>query len=637
MKPKPVRPHALTPAADTVAGALVRDAVNDDVQVASDRSAATPPSRAPLSLAKSAGPAGRLDWQLLVNWLLEDGVISTDDAERTKRRFAGTQSSQHPIVRLASADLTPRAGDKVLDAEGLTQWLAARCGLPYLRIDPLKVDVGRVAEIMSITYAERRHALPLSVGLTEVTIATCEPLDVAWVAEIEAHTRKAVKLVLVSPLEIVRYTTEFYTLSRSVRAAVKMGETSAIANFEQLVELGKTTKQLDANDSGVVQVVDWLWQYAFDQRASDIHLEPRRERSVIRFRIDGVMHTVYQLPPGVMSAMIARVKLLGRMDVVEKRRPLDGRIKTRNPAGEEVEMRLATLPTAFGEKMVMRIFDPDTTVKTLDRLGFGSHDSKRWEELVAKPHGIILVTGPTGSGKTTTLYSTLRRLATDEVNVCTIEDPIEMIQPAFNQTQVQPVLDLNFAEGLRALMRQDPDIIMVGEIRDLETAEMAIQAALTGHLVFSTLHTNDAASAITRLHDLGVAPYLIASTVIGVLAQRLVRTLCPACKTLDVDTTRETLDAAIRPWRLNGGVRPYRPVGCLECRMTGYRGRAGLYELLTVGDAARSHIQPIPDAAKLRQQALQDGLRPLRLAGAMKVAEGSTTLDEVLRSTPAWE
>jgi general secretion pathway protein E len=287
--------------------------------------------------------------------------------------------------------------------------------------------------------------------------------------------------------------------------------------------------------------------------------------------------------------------------------------------------------------MVMRIFDPDTTVKSLDNLGFGSHDSRRWEDLVAKPHGIILVTGPTGSGKTTTLYSTLRRLATDEVNVCTIEDPIEMIQPAFNQTQVQPALDLNFAEGLRALMRQDPDIIMVGEIRDLETAEMAIQAALTGHLVFSTLHTNDAASAITRLHDLGVAPYLIASTVIGVLAQRLVRTLCPACKQPDKETTRETLDAAIRPWRLNGGVRPYRPVGCLECRMTGYRGRAGLYELLTIGDAARGHIQPIPDAAKLRQQALQDGLRPLRLAGAMKVAEGTTTLDEVLRSTPAWE
>ena len=475
------------------------------------------------------------------------------------------------------------------------------------------------------------------MGLHDVTIATCEPLDVGWVAEIEAHTRKTVKLVVVSPLEIARYTTEFYTLSRSVRAAIKSGETSGLASFEQLVELGRSNKQLDANDQGVVQVVDWLWQYAFDQRASDIHLEPRRDLSAIRFRIDGVMHTVYQLPPGVMNAMIARVKVLGRMDVVERRRPLDGRIKTRNPDGDEVEMRLSTLPTAFGEKMVMRIFDPDTTVKPLEALGFGSHDSKRWEELVAKPHGIILVTGPTGSGKTTTLYSTLRRLATDEVNVCTIEDPIEMIQPAFNQTQVQPAIDLNFAEGLRALMRQDPDIIMVGEIRDLETAEMAIQAALTGHLVFSTLHTNDAASAITRLVDLGVPPYLIGATVVGVLAQRLVRTLCPACKQPDEGTTRETLQEVVKPWRMNGGVRPYKPVGCLECRMTGYRGRAGLYELLTVTDAAQAFIHPVPDVAKLRHQALKDGLRPLRLAGAMKVAEGVTTIEEVLRSTPQWE
>ncbi len=425
--------------------------------------------------------------------------------------------------------------------EALTEWLAGRCGLPYLRIDPLRVDVGRVAEIMSITYAERRRALPLNFGPTDVTIATCEPLDVAWVPEIEAHTRKALKMVVCNPLDVARFTTEFYTLQRSVRAAIKTGETSALASFEQLVELGKSNKQLDANDQGVVQVVDWLWQYAFDQRASDIHLEPRRDMGAIRFRIDGVMHTVYQLPPGVMNAMVARVKLLGRMDVVEKRRPLDGRIKTRNPQGDEVEMRLSTLPTAFGEKMVMRIFDPDATVKQLDALGFGSHDAQRWESLVARAHGIILVTGPTGSGKTTTLYSTLRRLATDEVNVCTIEDPIEMIQPALNQTQVQPLIDMGFAEGLRALMRQDPDIIMVGEIRDLETAEMAIQAALTGHLVFSTLHTNDSASAITRLTDLGVPPYLIGATVIGVLAQRLVRTLCASCKQPDEEVTRETL------------------------------------------------------------------------------------------------
>ena len=621
-----------------------------------------PSSSLPLAAALGVAalhphPVGRLDASILLQWLRDDQLISADAAEQTRRRFNAGHSAQHPLVRLAGANLLRRASRaevdgsgggagagtgssanaKLLDLETLTEWLATRCGLPYLRIDPLRVDVGRVAEIMSIRYAEARRALPLNVGLSEVTVATCEPLDIAWIAEIAAHTRKSVKLVVASPIELARYTTEFYTLSRSVRNAIKSGETTGLASFEQLVELGRSTKQLDANDQGVVQVVDWLWQYAFDQRASDIHLEPRRERSVIRFRIDGVMHTVYQLPPGVMNAMIARIKLLGRMDVIEKRRPLDGRIKTRNPNGDEVEMRLSTLPTAFGEKMVMRIFDPDTAAKSLDALGFGSHDGKRWDELIAQPHGIILLTGPTGSGKTTTLYATLRHLATEEVNVCTIEDPIEMIHPALNQTQVQPALDLGFAEGLRALMRQDPDIIMVGEIRDLETAEMAIQAALTGHLVFSTLHTNDAAAAITRLVDLGVAPYLIGSTVIGVLAQRLVRTLCASCKQPDETMTRAQLDDAVKPWRLNGSMRPYKPVGCLDCRMTGFRGRAGLYELLTVSDAARACMHPVADTPKLRQQAVQDGMRPLRLAGAMKVAEGLTTLAEVLRTTPVWE
>jgi general secretion pathway protein E len=287
--------------------------------------------------------------------------------------------------------------------------------------------------------------------------------------------------------------------------------------------------------------------------------------------------------------------------------------------------------------MVMRIFDPDTTVKSWDALGFGAAEAERWSALTAHANGIILVTGPTGSGKTTTLYSTLKRLATDEVNVCTIEDPIEMIEPAFNQTQVQPHLELGFAEGVRALMRQDPDIIMVGEIRDLETAEMAIQAALTGHLVFSTLHTNDAASAITRLVDLGVPPYLIGATVIGVLAQRLVRTLCPACRQPDATTSIETAQEVIKPWRLSGSFAPYRPVGCLECRMTGYRGRAGLYEMLALDEAAQAAVHPVPDAAKLRRLAAQAGLKPLRMAGVTKVAEGQTTLEEVLRSTPAWE
>lgn len=579
---------------------------------------------------------GRLDWRVLVAWLREDGVLTPEEAQRISQRLAAGDSAQHPLVRLANVGITDARSSKALDVEGLTQWLAARAGKEYLRIDPLKVNVGRIADVMSITYAERHRALPVDVGAREITIATCEPFDTDWLPEIEAHTRKPIKLVVASPGDVQRYTTEFYTLAKSVRAAQKTGEVAGPANFEQLVELGKA-KQLDANDAGVVQVVDWLWQYAFDQRASDIHLEPRREMGAIRFRIDGVMHTVYQLPLSVMAAMTSRIKLLGRMDVVEKRRPLDGRIKTRNPKGEEVEMRLSTLPTAFGEKLVMRIFDPESTVKSLDALGFGAHDAQRWEHLVSQPHGVILVTGPTGSGKTTTLYSTLKRLATDEVNVCTIEDPIEMIEPAFNQTQVQPQLDLNFANGLRALMRQDPDIIMVGEVRDLETAEMAIQAALTGHLVFTTLHTNDAPSAITRLLDLGVPPYLINATVLGVLAQRLVRTLCPHCKRTDEQFSKDTLDQAIQPWRMNGQFRPYKPVGCIECRMTGFRGRAGLYELLTVTEPFKALVNATPDLSRMRQQAAQDGMRPLRLAGAMKVAEGLTTLDEVLRATPTWE
>ncbi|MBA4341715.1 MAG: type II secretion system protein E [Methylibium sp.] len=601
----------------------------------SSKSSSTP--MAPAAGLAPLKPEGRLEWRQLLRWLQDDGLIDEEQVKRTEQRFAAGDSSLHPLVRLGHGGLTRAGNNKPLDVDQLTEWLAARAQLPYLRIDPLKVDVGRVADIMSVGYAEAKRCLPVQVGLNDVTVATSEPFDTSWIAQIESHTRKPIKLVVANPLEIARYTTEFFTLARSVRNATKTGEVAAAASFEQLVELGKNNKQLDANDQGVVQVVDWLWQYAFDQRASDIHLEPRREMGVIRFRIDGVLHTVYQLPSSVMSAMTSRIKLLGRMDVVEKRRPLDGRIKTRNPAGDEVEMRLSTLPTAFGEKMVMRIFDPDTAVKDLDQLGFSGHDAERWNKLTTQAHGIILVTGPTGSGKTSTLYSTLKRLATDEVNVCTIEDPIEMIEPAFNQTQVQSVLDFGFAEGLRALMRQDPDIIMVGEIRDLETAEMAIQAALTGHLVFSTLHTNDAASAITRLMDLGVPSYLINATVIGVLAQRLVRTLCPHCKTPDPNVTRETLNEMLKHWRMNGGVKPYKPVGCLECRNTGYRGRAGLYELLTVSEAVKASLHPVTDISAMRRQAIQEGMRPLRLAGAMKVAEGATTLEEVLRSTPQWE
>ncbi|MDO8719215.1 MAG: ATPase, T2SS/T4P/T4SS family [Polaromonas sp.] len=596
-------------------------------------SAVLPPPN-PKDLQTPRRHAGPLDWRQLVEWLSQDGVISNAEAGRTIARCAQVQSAQHPLIRLASVGITRLADGKPLDIETIAQWLASRAGLQYLRIDPLKVDVGKVADTMSAVYAERHKVLPVQVTPHEVVIATSEPFVTDWVAEVERQSKRRVRLVVANPLDVAKFTAEFFALAKSVKAALKSGSGTGTASFEQLVELNRSNKPLDANDQGVVQVVDWLWQYAFDQRASDIHLEPRREQGVIRFRIDGVLHPVYQLPMGVHSAMTARIKLLGRMDVVEKRRPQDGRIKTRNPRGDEVEMRLSTLPTAFGEKMVMRIFDPDTTVKNLDALGFSSHDAERWEQLVKKPHGIVLVTGPTGSGKTTTLYSTLKRLATEEVNVNTIEDPIEMIEPAFNQTQVQPHLDFGFPEGLRALMRQDPDIIMVGEIRDLQTAEMAVQAALTGHLVFSTLHTNDAPSAVSRLMELGVPSYLINATLLGVLAQRLVRTLCNQCREPDESTSRETLAELVKPWQVSGGYRPYKALGCVDCRMTGFRGRMGLYELLVVTEGFKEKVSKEPSIDALRRQAIADGMRPLRLAGARKVAEGVSTVDEILASTP---
>ncbi len=580
---------------------------------------------------------GPLHWQSVLHALFEDAWIDEPTLQRGLDRCAHGGARQHALQRVAAASLARKSDAKRLDLDALTAWLAERAGLPLLHIDPLKVDIGRVGDLLSRNYAERHRILPVAAEAQGATIATAEPFDIGWVPELERMLRRPVQLVVANPADIARYTAEFFNLARSVREAQRNGASagSGVNQFEQLVELGRSGRAIDANDAGIVQVVDWLWQYAFEQRASDIHLEPRREFGVVRFRIDGLLHVVYQVPPAVMSAMTSRIKLLGRMDVVERRRPQDGRIKTRRPDGDEVELRLSTLPTAFGEKLVMRIFDRDVVLREFAALGFPPAEASRWEELTSHPHGIVLVTGPTGSGKTTTLYSTLKRLATDEVNVCTVEDPIEMVEPAFNQMQVQSGLELGFAEGLRALMRQDPDIIMVGEIRDRETAEMAVQAALTGHLVLSTLHTNDAAGAITRLLELGVAPYLLGATLLGVLAQRLVRTLCPHCRQPDSAFDQRSFESAVAPWKPSAQVRPCRAVGCLECRNTGYLGRVGLYELLGVSPAQRGLIGEGATLDALRAQAVRDGMRPLRLAGALKVAEGVTTLEEVLRATPA--
>jgi len=581
----------------------------------------------------------RLALAEVLDWLVEDKMATAEAAEQLKKERRYYRGTLHPLVAVAEQKWRHIAPPhKLLSLELLSEWLAKRVGMEYLHIDPLKIDFTGVTEIMSSAYATRFHILPVGVNAKEATIATAEPGLREWEPELARMIKRDIKRVIANPLDIERYQVEFYNLAKSIKGANKThGGASALSNFEQLVELGKTDRQFDANDAHIVRIVDWLWQYAFEQRASDIHVEPRREQGIVRFRIDGVLHQVYQIPAAVLIAMTSRIKILARMDVVEKRRPQDGRIKTRTLDGEEIELRLSTLPTAFGEKLVMRIFDPEVLVRDFKELGFSDDDKKRWDEMTLKPNGIVLVTGPTGSGKTTTLYSTLKTLATIEVNVCTIEDPIEMVEPSFNQMQVQPQIELGFAEGVRALMRQDPDIIMVGEIRDLETAEMAVQSALTGHLVLSTLHTNDAPGAVARLLELGVPPYLLNATLNGVMGQRLVRTLCPHCKE-KTDFHRaedhQTWDALVAPWKSNRPAQLFKPVGCLECRMTGFMGRVGIYETLLFSNEIKKLVNERADLSAIRDQAFKEGMKPLRISGAMKVGAGLTTIEEVLKVAP---
>lgn len=591
----------------------------------------------------NANPAKLEGLQVDVRWLmrelLEEGRVSQEDfnvistTPREKKEL-----NWHPIQVLAKYRLTDRTNThQLLDVDFLTRWLADKADMPVYHIDPLKVHVDQVTNVMSYAFAERHGIVALEVHRDRVVVACDQPFIRDWHSHLKQVLRdRELEVVLANPEQLRRYRIEFYNLSRSIAGASgKTGqEMSGITNFEQLLEVGKGHH--DADDQHIVNIVDWILQYAFSQRASDIHLEPRRETGKMRFRIDGVLHDVYELPAAIMAAVTSRLKILSRLNVAEKRKPQDGRLKTKSPEGEEIELRISTLPTAFGEKMVMRVFDPDVLVRSFEQLGFTREDHDTWQRMTQNPHGIIFVTGPTGSGKTTTLYSTLKQLATSEVNVCTIEDPIEMVEPSFNQMQIQANIDVDFAQGVKAMLRQDPDIIMIGEIRDLATADMAIQAALTGHLVLSTLHTNDAPSSITRLVDLGVAPYMISATVLGVMAQRLVRTLCPNCKE-KVETDVPAWEELVRPFKMKAPESLYRPVGCLECRGTGYLGRMGVYETMPLASQLKGQIARGADLEALTRQALKSGMKPLRISGAMKVAKGLTTIEEVMRVTPTQE
>ncbi|MFA7553101.1 MAG: GspE/PulE family protein [Spongiibacteraceae bacterium] len=570
--------------------------------------------------------------------LLRDQRVSVEDHNRVLNSARSKeQAIKHPLSYIVEQNMADNSrGGARLDMPNLLRWLSEHCQQPVYHLDPLKINVPAITEVMSFEFAQRHKILAVAVSVDEVTIASSEPYVAAWQSNLEHVLRRPIKRVLIDPADLKRYTVEFYSLSKSVRGAsgnAGSGNSVGIGNFEQLLELGEM-KDPDANDQHIVNIVDWILQYAFDQRASDIHIEPRREVGNVRFRIDGVLYNVSEFPVQVAVAITSRLKILGRLNVAEKRKPQDGRLKTKSPEGNEVELRLSTMPTAFGEKLVMRIFDPDVLLRSFEQLGLANEDYARWQGMIDKPNGIVLVTGPTGSGKTTTLYSSLKQLATSEVNVCTIEDPIEMMEDSFNQMQVQHNIDLDFASGVRALMRQDPDIIMVGEIRDLETAEMAIQAALTGHLVLSTLHTNDAPSAITRLLELGVPSYLIKATVLGVMAQRLVRTLCPHCKQADT-VSEEDWRALTAPWKVAVPKVIFQSKGCLECRNTGFLGRQGIYEILLMSESVQQHINDQVNLDLIRRQSMKEGMRTLRLSGAQKVVAGDTTIAEVLRVSPA--
>jgi len=561
-------------------------------------------------------------------------ILTQEVAARARVvKTSGLEKYDVSPIEIVAAFAMPK-----LDQDRLSELVAKAANIGYRKIDPLKLDQSAVTRIISRPYAQKNVILPLAVEAGTLIVAVANPFSPQLFQDLQRLAAMKVVPVLSAKADILKGIADVYGFRRTLAAAASdFADTAAVSsNFEQLVQLS-SGQELDASDKPVVQAVEFLLRYAFDNRASDIHIEPKRDKSTVRFRIDGVLHNVYTLPNQVHPPVVSRIKMISRIDISEKRKPQDGRIKI-DREGREVELRVSTLPTAFGEKVVMRIFDPESLATDLSALGFDPVERQIFESWIAQPHGLILVTGPTGSGKTTTLYSALKALAGPDVNVTTIEDPIEMVWEAFNQVQVQPKLGLDFAGALRHILRQDPDIIMVGEIRDPETAENAIQSALTGHLVLSTLHTNDSVGAVGRLVDLKVPPFLLASSLLGVMAQRLLRKICIHCS-IPVALAREEIEALQVPVPLlEGGLQAARGKGCVKCRGTGYLGRTGIFELFSATSEVRQLVSSGGSASDLTAAARRAGLRSLREAAVLKLAQGLTSFEEVLRmtSTAQW-
>jgi len=592
----------------------------------------------------------RLTIDMLCDILLKAGFVTPEQAkeirlkqdhQRMKILRARGESVHRGRVHLeeevsaievaASLDLeAPGVPDGALTEDRITECVAAHAGLPFMKIDPLKLNPEVVTQILSRAFARKNSAVPIAREDDRLTVAVADPWNADVVENISRMGYK-VSRVLAPRTDILKIITEFYGFRSSVSAAAKeMTAEVDLGNLEQFVRM-KAVTEIEATDKHIVNAVEFLFRYAFDQRASDIHIEPKRDISEVRFRIDGMLHSIHKVPKQVHPAFVSRIKMLSRMDIAEKRRPQDGRIKTEHK-GREVELRVSTMPVAFGEKVVIRIFDPDILLQDLEELGFTPREYELFRSFIARPHGIILVTGPTGSGKTTTLYSSLKTIAVPEVNVITIEDPIEMVYDKVNQVGVQQQIGVTFGGALRTILRQDPDVIMVGEVRDLETAENAVQAALTGHLVLSTLHTNDAASSITRLLDLGLPAYLIASTVIGIMAQRLVRKICRQCER-SYELLPEEAEAVGLAADKDRRITVKYGGGCSQCRGTGYLGRTGIYEVLEVNEKIRPLITDRTDIEAIKRAAVADGMVVLREAAVRKMLAGETTFDEVIRVT----
>jgi general secretion pathway protein E len=518
----------------------------------------------------------------------------------------------------------PLSEDRIMIA------LAESSGVEYFKLDPLKLNESLITQTMSRPFARRHVCLPLErLSSGKVIFSIDNPYDLDLQESLRNLVPGGFELRLSAKSDILRVITDVYGFRKAVVAAEAKIETGTnIGNLEQLVKLSGV-EDLEATDQHVVSAVEFLLRHAFEQRASDIHLEPKRDQAHVRLRIDGVLHTVYKMPMVVHRAMVSRLKTLARMDIAERRRPQDGRVKTSSGDGRETELRVSSVPVAFGEKIVMRVFDPNTMRLDLEALGFFESELHLWNDFISRTHGLVLITGPTGSGKTTTLYSTLRLVSSPDVNITTIEDPIELVDDTFNQILVQNKIDVTFAKALRSVLRQDPDVIMVGEIRDAETAEMAVQASLTGHLVFSTLHTNDAPSAIVRLQDLGVPNFLISSTLVGVMAQRLVRKICEFCKK---PTTLGPDEAALLGLNVTSRDLPvFYGEGCNHCRGTGFYGRAGVFEVMPIDHGLKKLISEGATGDALRAEAVANGMVTLRDAGIRKLALGITSFDEILR------